>query len=342
VFKWVKFNGSVYFNSSKVNGDLSLKGSLIGNSIFFNRSYVLNIDLSSCRCTNNVIFNRTRLKSCNFENLSYGGRFEFNRIEFENQSIACPTLLDNVILENASFRNTDLSTVAFGESPLGNVVFNRVSFGKATKAVNFWDHPFFCGRPGEAIYEERIARLISNNINSRIIEFDVAEDVYSKLRYVIEEKISGTLSRRMRAGELEMRLHGSSSWLEKILLIGYRFLNGYGLRWFRAFVFWMLCVLAFAFFIYHGQEATYEKFDIDQQQHVIIAKRLDLPEAVWHSFEITFIITDTSLNISNLYVRFIEGAEKALSSFFLLLFLQALGNSVPFLAELLGLVRKIR
>ena len=131
----------------------------------------------------------------------------------------------------------------------------------------------------------------------------------------------------MRAGELEMRLHGSAGWWEKVLLIGYRFLNGYGLRWFRALVFWLICFLSFAVFGYLGKEATYEQFDLARQQHVVRAKRLDLPEAVWHSLEMTSIIASPSLRIENPGIRWVEGFEKFLSPVLLLLFLQAARNA---------------
>lgn len=153
-----------------------------------------------------------------------------------------------------------------------------------------------------------------------------AETTYRTLKHEMEDKHAKGLARRMRAGELECKIQGGRWGLEKILLIGYRFLNGFGLRWLRALAFWLIFVGSLSLF-YYGHFTTFERFDRSTGENITIRKVMNEWEAIWHSVEMTSVIAKPSLHIDDPNVRWVEGMERVLSPVLLVLFLQAARNS---------------
>ncbi len=345
-FRNAIIGGSVeLFNIFSTN-QIDLYEALIKGGLLINDTFVEhNVIISRCKCMDNLLIKNTKLRLIEADNFKYKGVFSVCSVEFINQEDECFTNLSNVDLEKARFIGSDLSTIAFGGAFIREVIFDRVTFGKATESKHFWEEPWYCGRPNEAIFEERIARYKREDDLERADLFKSAETVYRTLKHAMEEQHAHNLARRLRAGELEMQYQVMELekpkpwwkpknlwrrfriWAKQQPIGSYRFLNGYGLHWIRTLVLWLVCVFSFAFFGYQGQEATYEKFDLAQQQHVVMAKRVNLPEAIWHSLEMTSIIASPSLHIENPGIRWVEGLEKFLSPVLLLLFLQAARNA---------------
>jgi len=167
--------------------------------------------------------------------------------------------------------------------------------------------------------------------------FGAAETVYRTLKHEMEKQHAKGLSRRMRAGELECKLHGEANFFQKIFLFGYRFLNGFGLRWIRALVFWLACILSFAVFFYDSRPAYFDCYRetvriedgnvIRESGIVPVDVTLNFGDALLHSLQMTSVVMRPSKIISSPDIGWIEFAEKILSPALLFLFLQAARNT---------------
>ena len=365
VFKRAIFSGKADFGMASFYKDADFEGAKFEKDQYFFFNSMGELGLRSAECSGNIIIFNSDLKNIDASRMSYKGLFTLENVNFYGDSEKDKSDLNGIYLERAQFIGTNLDRVAFGGAFIKEVIFDRISFGKATDSRNLLSEPWYCGRPDEAIYEERFARHVANlpYPNGNVIEIHLsfpidlsidekiiglhrsAETVYRTLKHVMKSQNAGNLSRRMRAGELEMRYQVMELkkpkpwwkpknlwrrfliWAKQQPIGSYRFLNGYGLRWIRTLVLWLVCVFSFAFFGYIGKEVTFEQFDLAQQQYVVRAKKMDFWEATWHSLEMTSVIASPSLHIEDPGIRWVEGLERFLSPVLLLLFLQAARNA---------------
>ena len=131
----------------------------------------------------------------------------------------------------------------------------------------------------------------------------------------------------MRAGELECKLHGDSNPFQKILLFVYRLINGFGLRWIRALVFCLICLVVFSLF-YWGSDATWLDYEAGKEPYVIVEQRLDnWLHALRHSVETSIVVLPTKYTLSDELMDLTEGAQRLLSPLLFLAFLQAVRNA---------------
>jgi len=221
----------------------------------------------------------------------------FGRATFKYKDIRMKLDLRNVYLSKAQFVETDLTGATFGAAYLKEIVFDRVTF--AHPKGGWWSiNSALLGRPRTAIYEEIAARELRRRKSERRHEyrkrkrksFEAAETVYRSIKHTMMEQHSGNLARRMRAGELEMRMRGAGTWWERILIAIYRFINGYGISWIRAAILWVMCVYLFAMNVYAGEIGTYEKKtgETTMTTNEMIIYPLD---AILHSLELTSVET---------------------------------------------------
>jgi len=271
----------------------------------------------------NLSITNSEIRRISADNLTHRRGLTLRNIVFRNDNLNEPSTLSNVCLERARFINVDLSTVALDGPFIREIVFDRISFGKPTTRGWRWSSRFW-GRPNEAIHEERYARYFPKG--NKKDKFCAAETVYRTLKHEMEKQHARGLARRMRAGELECKLHGDSNLIEKILLFIYRFFNGFGLRWIRALVFWLISILIFGL-IYMDQTAVFKINDEEKKAYVNETVDLNLEQAVRHSVETSLAILPTKYNLDNTSIDYIEGMQRLICPLLLAAFILAVRNT---------------
>lgn len=339
IFDRANFIKSALFIGMKAGDELRFDGSKSDLNIFIRTTPIkpdkrLLLSFRGAVVKNHIAIVDSEIKCITASGLKFDGVFTIMNVVFNNDNIDLPTEFKAVYLKNVKFVNVDFETVELKGLFFGEVIFDRITFGKPT-TLGWKCSTWLLGRPNEAIYEERYARYCDEG--KKKDKFGAAETVYRTLKHEMEKQHAKGLARRMRAGELECKLQGLLNPFKIILLFGYRFLNGFGLRWIRALVFWLACVFLFAYFGYNTQPAT---FDVYQEStsiedgDVVINQRIvpqpttmNLADAIWHSLETTSVIARPSKQIQNPGVHWVEGLERVFSPFLLFLFLQAARNA---------------
>ncbi|MBW1723583.1 MAG: pentapeptide repeat-containing protein [Deltaproteobacteria bacterium] len=331
VFDGARLKGNTWFSRAIFEGDARFEGTILENSLHITSNSRIEkvFSLNNCLCKGNILISDSSLGSFNADDLSYDGILTLENVTFTNPKKDSHSTLRNVYLERAKFIGTDLSHVAFGGAFIREVIFDRVTFGQAAETKGGATQPWLCGRPNEAIYEERVARKSGTKE-----DFETAETVYRTLKHTMEEMHAGNLARRMRAGELEMRLHVSTKFWEKLLLILYRFINGFGLRWFRALLmsFGMILLFASSYFIAGkcGAGATFEEAVTtgDRVEYKLVYKpSLDALGSLRHSVETATIIISPKYRMDNDWVGLIEIAQRIICPLLFAMFVQAVINA---------------
>ena len=328
-FNSATFNGEAYFfEVLSINAEISFDFAVFKRNITIDTFPVkehlpASLSFGNTQVTGDFFLADSEICRISAYNLNYSGGFTLRNIAFRNDNLNLPSVLGDLCLERANFINIDLSTVALGGTFIREVAFDRISFGKPTTWGWRWSSRLL-GRPNEAIYEERYARY--GGRNDKKDEFCAAETVYRTLKHEMEKQHARGLARRMRAGELECKLHGDSNLFEKILLFVYRFFNGFGLRWIRALVFWLISILIFGL-IYMDQTAVYKINDEEKQAYINEEVSLNLEQAVRHSVETSLAVLPTKYNLDNTSIDYIEGLQRLICPLLLAAFILAVRNT---------------
>ena len=337
---------SLILDNARVIGNLSIYDSklcrILASNLTYRRVLTLrnvifdNEDFKAPSTLENVYLERAKFTNIDLSTVALGGPFlrevAFDRIKFGSPSKPgwfCSSFLlgrPNEAIYEERYARYGHKSDKNEESDSGEKVDKhgfikkiRLSFGRFRNRFGF----------------QRI-RSFFRNAGKRKDDFGAAETVYRTLKHEMEKQHAKGLARRMRAGELECILHGEANPFQRVFLFGYRFLNGFGLRWIRALVFWLACILSFAF-IYNGRPAYFDCYretvriedgNIVRESGVVpIDITLDFGDALLHSLQMTSVVMRPTKIIISPDIGWIEFFEKILSPALLFLFLQAARNA---------------
>jgi uncharacterized protein YjbI with pentapeptide repeats len=351
---------SFSFDSSRIIGDLSIEDSeierikadnLIYQRVLSLRNIVIrNNDIMRPSSFENVYLERAKFINIDLSTVAMGGPF-IREVIFDRISFGKPTTpgwqCSSLLLGRPNEAIFEERYVRYYKKEKERGEENEEEEGEEQKETGqtsgldesrFWDRIIlWFGRFPGAFGLRWLGRLIIK-IRKKRDNFCAAETVYRTLKHEMEKQHAMGLARRMRAGEMECKLHGESNIFQKVFLFGYRFLNGFGLRWIRAFVFWCICILSFAWWGYYNQPATFEVYReatsvenekvVKDQRIVPQPTMMNFNDAVWHSLEMTSVIARPSKQLQNPEIRWLEGLEKILSPALFFLFLQAARNAI--------------
>jgi len=342
-FEGTTFSISIWFARATIGGDAVFKDVFSkGTNFFFGGALIkknliistrpetgclpASLSFDSARIIGNLYIEDSEIERIKADNLIYRRVLSLRNVVIRNDSLEQPSTFENVYLERAKFINLDLSTVAMGGPFIREVIFDRIRFGEPD--TKEWKHSSqWLGRPNEAIYEERLARACKDNEKRN--KFGAAETVYRTLKHEMEKQHAKGLARRMRAGELECKLQGEPGFSQKVILLGYRFLNGFGLRWIRAGLIWLTLIFIFAggyFFL--GGEATFDEYDTNTKRYETIKiEQIDLGYAIRHSFETATVLITQKHRMDSWLADLMEILQRILCTSVFLLFLQAARNA---------------
>ena len=354
-FPKTQFNGNASFKTAQFKGYANFSVISTFKLLTFEQASVKKtLNFSGSVCKGNVSLEDTEVGYLKLDNLNYCQVLSIIDTKFTTENPKTPSTFANVKLEKVNFVNIDLSYVSFQNAFIREINFDSITLPSAklkpseiirllwhiiyvqlpvrdviyiasNKRGKWLRQSLLWGRPNEAIYEETMVARVEKDEKKRKSKFRKAETVYRSLKHVMEKQHSFNLARKMRAGELECKLHSGEHGFNRIFLYLYRFFNGFGMRWSRAFVFWLVSILAFAG-LYNGQLAEYRDLNQETQQIKSVTDTINPMQAIWHSFEMTTVIKTPSMQIADHGFRWIEGSQRIISPLLFFLILQAIRN----------------
>ena len=341
---YIAIKGDLTISNSFISGNLNLKQAEIEGLLLLNKCLsIAEINLTTAHVNKHIFISKIHnLGKLIMDDLLVNGNFSFLEISTTGMS-GDFSAKDELIMANITFKDTtgkgyaDINYSTIKAIKLVNTDFGRISFvGTHIEYASIEDPHFvepdknswwlwdslLLGRPNKAIYNELRSRDIVNF--GPDTTYKEAESVYLKLKTLSQNNNDKQLARLFRAGQLNMKMLQRKNLFEVIALFLYQFISGYGLRWVRALIFWLVCVFSFATFAYWGQEAAYKEYNSDLKVFEYQKdEELDYLEALRHSVETSTVILQPHLLIENETTDLYEGLQRLLSPLLLLFFLQA-------------------
>jgi len=322
--------GTIFIDTCKQIHILNMsKTQLEGVLDIANTRIMDNFILDKAAIKGDLIITNSRISKIHGIDFKCSGDMKFTNVDIGKDDLLVSSKLHNGIINRMLLNKTNFDNISLHNLIINEADFEDVTLLKPKIKSKWFLSSMICGRPLEALYDEWVARYQNKNPNKQSRLIKKTEEVYRKLRGSLEKRNNKQYSRKMRAGELEMKLKGSYSLFEKIIIFLYRLLNGYGLRWLRILIIWIISILSFAWLGYQGKTATYEQYNHSLKQYEVkVIDELELPYAIWHSLETSSILIRPRLRIDGKTEDMLEGIEKIISPFLFLLFIQAAKNTI--------------